>query len=86
MQPKLPASIQQGVDPWGLWEEIGELGDGAFGKVKKVARRDDPERLAAAKASLFATVCTRLQSVGEHTAACPLAIESGDRFSRQPSA
>ena len=31
--------IKRGVDPNELWEIVGELGDGAFGKVYKVWRR-----------------------------------------------
>lgn len=40
-------------DPEGRWEIVGDLGDGAFGKVHKVRRRDatvhDEELYAAAK-------------------------------------
>lgn len=33
---KLPAILRMEVDPAGSWDFIGELGDGAFGKVYKV--------------------------------------------------
>ena len=36
-------------DPESNWDIIGELGDGAFGKVQKVRSRENPELLAAAK-------------------------------------
>ena len=32
-------NIIQGVDPLEAWRKVGELGDGAFGKVFKVRRR-----------------------------------------------
>lgn len=31
-------NIIQGVDPLESWKKVGELGDGAFGKVFKVRR------------------------------------------------
>lgn len=31
--------VHRDVNPHDLWEIIGELGDGAFGKVYKVSRR-----------------------------------------------
>lgn len=31
-------NIIQGLDPLESWQKVGELGDGAFGKVFKVAR------------------------------------------------
>jgi len=33
---KLPACLRMDVDPGCQWDFIGELGDGAFGKVYKV--------------------------------------------------
>lgn len=41
-------NIRVGVNPEEHWEIIGELGDGAFGKVHKARNRED-QRLAAAK-------------------------------------
>ena len=41
--------IKCDVDPELNWEIIGELGDGAFGKVQKVRSRENPNVLAAAK-------------------------------------
>ena len=41
--------VRQDVNPLDLWEVIGELGDGAFGKVEKVRNRRFPDRYAAAK-------------------------------------
>lgn len=41
--------IRVDQDPELTWEIIGELGDGAFGKVQKVRHREKPEVLAAAK-------------------------------------
>lgn len=36
---KLPTILRMEVDPAGFWDFIGELGDGAFGKVYKVISR-----------------------------------------------
>ncbi|KAH7731987.1 Protein GCK-4 [Aphelenchoides avenae] len=41
--------IQYDVNPKDCWTVIGELGDGAFGKVEKVCRVDDPSVIAASK-------------------------------------
>jgi len=41
-------NIRVGINPEEHWEIIGELGDGAFGKVHKARNRED-QRLAAAK-------------------------------------
>jgi len=41
--------VQRNVDPLELWQIIGELGDGAFGKVQK-AQNKSTGCLAAAKA------------------------------------
>ena len=30
-------NVKRGEDPFAHWEKIGELGDGAFGKVYKVS-------------------------------------------------
>ena len=35
-KPKLLQCIKKDQDPSELWEIVGELGDGAFGKVYKV--------------------------------------------------
>ena len=43
------ANIKAGANPEEIWEIVGELGDGAFGKVHKARHRDNPERFAAAK-------------------------------------
>ena len=40
--------IKEGVDPLTFWEIVGELGDGAFGKVHKARHREN-NRYAAAK-------------------------------------
>ena len=40
--------IKEDIDPETVWDIIGELGDGAFGKVHK-ARHKEHGRLAAAK-------------------------------------
>ena len=40
--------IKEGIDPLTLWDIVGELGDGAFGKVHKARHKDDG-RYAAAK-------------------------------------
>jgi STE20-like kinase len=40
--------IKEDIDPETIWDIIGELGDGAFGKVHK-ARHKEHGRLAAAK-------------------------------------
>ncbi|KAK5976879.1 Protein kinase domain-containing protein [Trichostrongylus colubriformis] len=46
----LPPIIQVNVNPKEFWEIIGELGDGAFGKVEKAVSRTDRSLFAAAKA------------------------------------
>ena len=40
--------IKEGVDPLVYWDIVGELGDGAFGKVHKAQHKEDG-RFAAAK-------------------------------------
>ena len=40
--------IKEGIDPLTFWEIVGELGDGAFGKVHKARHREN-HRYAAAK-------------------------------------
>eukprot|EP00058_Branchiostoma_floridae_P006098 XP_002591586.1 hypothetical protein BRAFLDRAFT_116319 [Branchiostoma floridae] len=47
-KPKYYQHIRRDVDPNALWETIGELGDGAFGKVYKVKNKENGN-LAAAK-------------------------------------
>lgn len=43
--------IRVDEDPETIWEIVGDLGDGAFGKVHKVKHREKPSLLAAAKIS-----------------------------------
>ena len=43
------ANIKTDINPEDEWDLIGELGDGAFGKVHKARSRENPELLAAAK-------------------------------------
>uniref|UniRef100_A0A0K0E4A8 Protein kinase domain-containing protein n=1 Tax=Strongyloides stercoralis TaxID=6248 RepID=A0A0K0E4A8_STRER len=45
----LPEIVQIGVTSDSEWTKIGELGDGAFGKVEKVENIKNPKLLAAAK-------------------------------------
>ncbi|XP_066277844.1 serine/threonine-protein kinase 10-like isoform X1 [Branchiostoma lanceolatum] len=47
-KPKYYQHIRRDVDPNAVWETIGELGDGAFGKVYKVKHKENG-KLAAAK-------------------------------------
>ncbi|CAD6185462.1 unnamed protein product [Caenorhabditis auriculariae] len=42
-------SLQMNVNPREHWNIIGELGDGAFGKVEKAVSRKDPTKFAASK-------------------------------------
>ncbi|KAK6029906.1 kinase domain protein [Ostertagia ostertagi] len=46
----LPSIIEVNVNPKDSWEIVGELGDGAFGKVEKAVSRTDRSLFAAAKA------------------------------------
>ncbi|GLH16605.1 STE20-like serine/threonine-protein kinase [Gryllus bimaculatus] len=46
---KLFNNIKMDCDPAEFWEMVGELGDGAFGKVYKAQSRADTSRYAAAK-------------------------------------
>ncbi|KAF1749286.1 hypothetical protein GCK72_025753 [Caenorhabditis remanei] len=48
-EAKLPSYIQNNVNPRDHWNIIGELGDGAFGKVEKAVSRTDPKLFAASK-------------------------------------
>ncbi|ULT84867.1 hypothetical protein L3Y34_013510 [Caenorhabditis briggsae] len=48
-EKKLPSYIQDNVNPRDHWNIIGELGDGAFGKVEKAVSRTDPKLFAASK-------------------------------------
>ncbi|XP_078668207.1 serine/threonine-protein kinase 10-like isoform X2 [Branchiostoma floridae x Branchiostoma belcheri] len=47
-KPKYYQHIRRDLDPNAVWETIGELGDGAFGKVYKVKHKENGN-LAAAK-------------------------------------
>lgn len=58
----LPSIVEYGINPIDLWEVLGDLGDGAFGKVEKVCRRDNPEQLAAAKVCLFTKINFKLNA------------------------
>uniref|UniRef100_A0A1I7V3L0 Protein kinase domain-containing protein n=1 Tax=Caenorhabditis tropicalis TaxID=1561998 RepID=A0A1I7V3L0_9PELO len=49
IEKKLPSYIQDNVNPRDHWNIIGELGDGAFGKVEKAVSRTDPKLFAASK-------------------------------------
>uniref|UniRef100_A0AC35U8C4 Protein kinase domain-containing protein n=1 Tax=Rhabditophanes sp. KR3021 TaxID=114890 RepID=A0AC35U8C4_9BILA len=49
----IPDIIQVGVKATQDWTTIGELGDGAFGKVEKVLHNNDKKLLAAAKHIIF---------------------------------
>ncbi|CAL2051822.1 unnamed protein product [Caenorhabditis brenneri] len=49
IEKKLPSYIQDNVNPKDHWNIIGELGDGAFGKVEKAVSRTDPKLFAASK-------------------------------------
>uniref|UniRef100_A0A8R1I1B1 Protein kinase domain-containing protein n=1 Tax=Caenorhabditis japonica TaxID=281687 RepID=A0A8R1I1B1_CAEJA len=49
-EKKLPSYIQDNVNPKDHWNIIGELGDGAFGKVEKAVSRTNPRLFAASKA------------------------------------
>ena len=43
------ANIKCDVNPEDIWDIVGELGDGAFGKVHKARQRANPALFAAAK-------------------------------------
>ena len=43
------ANIKTDINPEDEWDLIGELGDGAFGKVHKARSKENPDLLAAAK-------------------------------------
>ncbi|KAI1717262.1 protein kinase domain-containing protein [Ditylenchus destructor] len=45
----LPSVVEYGVNPLEFWTVLGDLGDGAFGKVEKVCNKENPRQLAAAK-------------------------------------
>ncbi|KAK6034757.1 hypothetical protein COOONC_27737 [Cooperia oncophora] len=45
----MPSIIGVNVDPKEFWEMVGDLGDGAFGKVEKAVSKTDPCLFAAAK-------------------------------------
>ncbi|CAB3401123.1 unnamed protein product [Caenorhabditis bovis] len=49
IEKKLPSYIQDNVNPKDHWNIIGELGDGAFGKVEKAVSKTDPHKFAASK-------------------------------------
>ncbi|GMT37673.1 hypothetical protein PFISCL1PPCAC_28970, partial [Pristionchus fissidentatus] len=46
---QLPPIVQAGQSHLDEWDIVGELGDGAFGKVEKAVHRADNRRIAAAK-------------------------------------
>lgn len=45
-------NIRRDIDPTQFWDVVGELGDGAFGKVYKVTRVDGPGRAGPAVCSV----------------------------------
>ncbi|XGW34127.1 hypothetical protein V3C99_018151 [Haemonchus contortus] len=47
---QLPSIIEVNVNPKDFWEIVGDLGDGAFGKVEKAVSKADQSLFAAAKA------------------------------------
>jgi STE20-like kinase len=48
-KPHLFANIKCDVNPEDIWDIVGELGDGAFGKVHKARQRANRDVFAAAK-------------------------------------
>uniref|UniRef100_A0A915CZR5 Protein kinase domain-containing protein n=1 Tax=Ditylenchus dipsaci TaxID=166011 RepID=A0A915CZR5_9BILA len=48
-QRLLPENLEVEIDPNCLWDILDEIGDGAFGKVKKVCCKQDPTVFAAIK-------------------------------------
>ncbi len=48
-KPALPSYVFKDVDPLENWNIVGELGDGAFGKVQKAQHKIHNEQYAAAK-------------------------------------
>ncbi len=46
--------VRRDANPEDLWLIVGELGDGAFGKVQKAEHRHDVGRMAAAKVPIKA--------------------------------
>uniref|UniRef100_A0A7E4VX49 Protein kinase domain-containing protein n=1 Tax=Panagrellus redivivus TaxID=6233 RepID=A0A7E4VX49_PANRE len=51
---RLPAFIEVDVDLTKYWNILEDIGEGSFGSVKKVSRKDDPRQIAAFK-------CTEIQ-------------------------
>ncbi|CAI5454732.1 unnamed protein product [Caenorhabditis angaria] len=49
LEKKLPSYVLDSVNPKEHWDIIGELGDGAFGKVEKAVSKTDPRQFAASK-------------------------------------
>lgn len=52
---KLPSFIEIDVDPKKYWNVLEDIGEGAFGAVKKVSRKDNPKLIAAYKVSCLYT-------------------------------
>jgi STE20-like kinase len=48
-KPHLFSNIKCDINPEDVWEIVGELGDGAFGKVHKARHRANRDMFAAAK-------------------------------------
>lgn len=58
--------VRRDLDPNEVWEIVGELGDGAFGKVYKVRALEEGARLVA-----------RLRKAGALTSASPATAPEG---------
>uniref|UniRef100_A0AC34F8M1 Protein kinase domain-containing protein n=1 Tax=Panagrolaimus sp. ES5 TaxID=591445 RepID=A0AC34F8M1_9BILA len=64
---KLPSFIEVDVDPKKYWNVLEDIGEGAFGAVKKVSRKDNPKLIAAYK-------CTEIED-GEEVEDLAIEVE-----------
>lgn len=69
--------IIKDVDPNSVWEIVGELGDGSFGKVYKVNRTQIPIILRLLLKSIF----TFVVRVCDTTRFCLVLVEESELFS-----
>jgi STE20-like kinase len=68
----LPSVIKKDVNPLNYWDIIGELGDGAFGKVEKAQSKENRNRFAAAKVLFLLAYSYNILSIIAYDIPCTI--------------